>query len=86
MEEAFERGDGEWTRLQPVDFMTNTLARGGHGGKAYTLTGPQPYTARQRRDPPPEAYTVVPTVREITGREPRTFEQWVRGHARHFTP
>ncbi|WP_327581425.1 NAD(P)H-binding protein [Nonomuraea sp. NBC_00507] len=165
VEEAFERGDVEWTRLQPVDFMSNTLgwapdiraegrvsepfgdvpmaviheadvgavaaavlARGGHGGKAYTLTGPQPYTARQRLatigkvlgselhfdelteqqarerwrragldeeliellaswqgDPPPEAYTVVPTVREITGREPRTFEQWVREHARHFT-
>jgi uncharacterized protein YbjT (DUF2867 family) len=25
--------------------------------------------------------TVLPTVREVLGREPRTFEQWARGHA-----
>jgi uncharacterized protein YbjT (DUF2867 family) len=27
---------------------------------------------------------VLPTVREITGREPRTFEQWARAHADAF--
>lgn len=27
---------------------------------------------------------VLPTVRELTGREPRTFEQWARGHADAF--
>ncbi|MGI5379433.1 NAD(P)H-binding protein [Streptomyces sp. CA-251387] len=27
---------------------------------------------------------VLPTVREVTGREPRTFEQWVRAHAEGF--
>ncbi|WP_223167910.1 hypothetical protein [Nonomuraea sp. SYSU D8015] len=32
--------------------------------------------------PPPQAYTVSPAVRELTGRRPRTFEQWVREHAR----
>ncbi|TMR23768.1 NAD-dependent epimerase/dehydratase family protein [Nonomuraea turkmeniaca] len=165
VEDAFESGDVEWTRLQPVDFMSNTLgwapavraegrvyepfgdvpmaviheadvgavsaavlAGGGHGGETYTLTGPEPYTARQRLatigkilgrelefnelteeqarerwrqaghaeeliellaswqgNPPPEAYTVSPAVQEITGREPRTFEQWVREHTGHFT-
>jgi uncharacterized protein YbjT (DUF2867 family) len=165
VEKAFEHGDVEWTRLQPVDFMSNTLgwapvvraesrvsepfadvpmaviheadvgavaaavlAQGGHGGKAYLLTGPEPYTARQRlatiaqvlgRDlkfdelteeqarerwhsagyaqeliellaawqghPPAEAQTSSPAVRQITGRDPRTFEQWVREHAHHFT-
>ncbi|TMR88843.1 SDR family oxidoreductase [Nonomuraea basaltis] len=165
VEEAFEHSDIEWTRLQPMDFMGNTLtwarairaegrvsepfgdvpmaliheadvgavaaavlAGGGHGGRSYMLTGPETYTARQRLamigkvlgrelefaelteeqarerwrragygqeliellaswqgNPPPEAYTVVPAVREITGREPRTFEQWVREHIGHFT-
>ncbi|PXY27296.1 NAD(P)H-binding protein [Prauserella muralis] len=28
--------------------------------------------------------TVHPTVREVTGREPRTFEQWARTHADEF--
>ncbi|MFI6010851.1 NAD(P)H-binding protein [Streptomyces sp. NPDC051243] len=28
--------------------------------------------------------TVLPTVREVTGREPRTFAQWARGHADAF--
>lgn len=27
---------------------------------------------------------VLPTVREVTGREPRTFEQWARGHTDAF--
>jgi hypothetical protein len=27
---------------------------------------------------------VVPTVREITGRPPRTFEQWAHAHADKF--
>jgi uncharacterized protein YbjT (DUF2867 family) len=27
---------------------------------------------------------VLPTVREVTGREPRTFEQWARAHAHAF--
>jgi uncharacterized protein YbjT (DUF2867 family) len=164
VEKAFERVAVEWTRLEPMDFMGNTLGwapavraegrvsepfgdvpmavvheadvgavaaavlvRGGHGGQAYTLTGPETYTPRQRLaiigkvigrelefdelteeqarrrwrqagygeeliellaawqgHPPPEAYTVSPAVREITGREPRTFEEWVREHAEHF--
>jgi uncharacterized protein YbjT (DUF2867 family) len=29
--------------------------------------------------------TVLPTVREVTGREPGTFEQWARAHADAFT-
>ncbi|WP_049567911.1 NmrA family NAD(P)-binding protein [Nonomuraea sp. SBT364] len=35
-------------------------------------------------NPPPEAYTVVPTVAEITGRQPRTFADWVGRHAGRF--
>jgi uncharacterized protein YbjT (DUF2867 family) len=33
---------------------------------------------------PPEGYTVVPTVEQVTGRPPRTFAQWVMEHADHF--
>ncbi|WP_431901336.1 NAD(P)H-binding protein [Nonomuraea sp. bgisy101] len=166
VEKAFESSDLEWTRLEAVDFMSNTLgwaehirtegvvrepfadvpgaivheadvgavsARvlvdGGHGGRSYTLTGPETFTARQRlraiadalgRDlefvelteeqarerwrqagygeeliellanwqgnPPPQSYTVVPTVEEITGRPPRTFATWVAEHAARFRP
>ncbi|MFI7708535.1 SDR family oxidoreductase [Nonomuraea sp. NPDC049480] len=165
VEEAFSHVDVEWTRIEPTDFMSNTLgwapairahgrvsepfgdvpiamiheadvgavaaavlARGGHGGRTYPLTGPETYTPRRRLamigkvlgrelefdelteeqarerwrragydaelidllaswqgNPPPQASTVVPAVREITGREPRTFEQWVRDHIHHFT-
>jgi uncharacterized protein YbjT (DUF2867 family) len=31
-------------------------------------------------DPPKMAYTVIPTVEEITGHPARSFEQWVREH------
>ncbi|MEV0584325.1 NmrA family NAD(P)-binding protein [Nonomuraea sp. NPDC050310] len=105
------------------------LADGGHGGRAYPLTGPEPLTPRQRLatiaevvgrdlafdelteeqakqrwreaghaeelveilaawqgDPPAEARTVSPFVAQLTGREPRSFEQWVRDHAAHFQP
>jgi uncharacterized protein YbjT (DUF2867 family) len=33
---------------------------------------------------PPEGYTVVPTVEQVTGRSPRTFAQWAREHAGAF--
>jgi uncharacterized protein YbjT (DUF2867 family) len=33
---------------------------------------------------PPEGYTVVPTVEQVTGRPPRTFAQWVMEHADSF--
>lgn len=36
------------------------------------------------RDSPPEAYTVVPTVEEVTGRPPRTFRQWAEEHTEKF--
>lgn len=36
------------------------------------------------RDTPPEGYTIVPTVEEVTGHPPRTFRQWVREHAEEF--
>ncbi|MGS2641920.1 NmrA family NAD(P)-binding protein [Streptosporangium sp. G12] len=164
VEEAFAASGVEWTRLQPVDFMGNTLAwasairaegevrepfadvpggvvdeadvgavsaavlvRGGHAGRTYVLTGPQPLSRRQRlaaiaeatgrplrlvelteeqarrrwrqaghgeeliellvswqRDPPPESASVSPAVREITGREPRSFAEWAAEHAAHF--
>jgi uncharacterized protein YbjT (DUF2867 family) len=33
---------------------------------------------------PPEGYTVVPTVEQVTGKPPRTFAQWVMEHADEF--
>lgn len=164
VEEAFAGGRVAWTRLQPVDFMSNTLAwapqvkageevrepfadvpsglvdeadvgavsaeilaRGGHAGRAYVLTGPQPLGKRARAeviaeaagrpvrfveigeeearagwraagyadeliellaswqgDPPPESVEVSPVVREITGREPRSFAEWAAAHASLF--
>jgi hypothetical protein len=33
---------------------------------------------------PPEGYTVVPTVEQITGHPPRTLAQWVAEHAVFF--
>ncbi|RAY13589.1 hypothetical protein DPM19_18090 [Actinomadura craniellae] len=35
-------------------------------------------------NPPESAYTVVPTVEQVTGRPPRTFAQWVAEHAAAF--
>ncbi|MFI5485774.1 MULTISPECIES: NmrA family NAD(P)-binding protein [Micromonospora] len=101
VEEAVRAGRLEWTMLQPVDFMSNTLhwaesirAAGevrepfadvrsavvdeadvgavaaevltgdGHAGQAYTLTGPQALTPRQR----------LATVAAATGRELRFVE------------
>lgn len=103
------------------------LVAGGHGGKSYTLTGPEALTthdkarllgaaigreievvelsreqANQRlrdqgvpeevvqyvvgwhADPPPEAYTVVPTVREVTGKPARGYAEWAAEHADAF--
>ncbi|MFC3995052.1 hypothetical protein ACFOVU_03945 [Nocardiopsis sediminis] len=37
-----------------------------------------------RVDPPETAYTVLPTVEEVTGVPARTFAQWVRENARAF--
>ncbi|WP_336211132.1 NmrA family NAD(P)-binding protein [Nonomuraea sp. LPB2021202275-12-8] len=164
VEEAVEASELEWTRLQPGDFMSNTLGwaepirtkdavrepfgdvpsamvheadvgavaaavlvEPGHARKIYTLTGPEALSSRQRldiiaatigrklrfeelteeqaredwrqaghseefievlatwrRNPPPEAYTVVSTVEDITGRPPRTFADWVASHAARF--
>ncbi|MGN9781948.1 NmrA family NAD(P)-binding protein [Nonomuraea sp. ZG12] len=164
VEEAVEASELEWTRLQPVDFMGNTLGwaesirtedsvrepfgdvpaamvheadvgaaaavalvEPGHAGKIYTLTGPEALTPRRRLDiiaavigrelrfdelteeqarerwrqashgeelidllaawqgnPPPAAYTVVPTVEDLTGRPARSFTEWVHGHTAHF--
>ena len=36
------------------------------------------------RNPPPEAYTVVPTVEQVTGRPARTFAAWAAEHAGAF--
>lgn len=35
-------------------------------------------------NPPKSAYTVVPTVEQVTGRPARTFAQWVSEHVHHF--
>jgi uncharacterized protein YbjT (DUF2867 family) len=37
------------------------------------------------RKPPPEAYTVLPTVEQVTGRPARTFSDWAAEHAEAFT-
>ncbi len=37
-----------------------------------------------RTNPPEAGYTVLPTVREVTGRPARTFAQWVRENAAAF--
>ncbi|MEO3799458.1 NmrA family NAD(P)-binding protein [Nonomuraea sp. B1E8] len=103
------------------------LVDGGHGGKAYTLTGPEAITTKEKvailgnaigRDvtfveltvdeartkwaadgmgeqtieflvdalgnTPEVGYTVVPTVREVTGREARGFAQWASENAGAF--
>lgn len=36
-------------------------------------------------NPPRSAYTVVPTVEQVTGRPARTFAQWVSEHVQYFT-
>ena len=36
------------------------------------------------RNPPPEAYTVLPTVEQVTGRPARTFADWAAKHADAF--
>lgn len=35
-------------------------------------------------DPPEEAYTVLPTVEQVTDQPPRTFSQWTAEHAEAF--
>ncbi|WP_217197023.1 NmrA family NAD(P)-binding protein [Streptomyces buecherae] len=40
--------------------------------------------AEWHRDPPPEGYTVVPTVREVTGRPARSFADWAAERADRF--
>ncbi|TMR93096.1 NAD(P)H-binding protein [Nonomuraea basaltis] len=105
------------------------LVEGGHGGRTYTLTGPEAITLREKvailaasigsdvrfveltvdearakwRDDgmgeetveflvsalgntPEEGYTVVPTVREVTGRDARGFAQWASENAAAFQP
>jgi uncharacterized protein YbjT (DUF2867 family) len=37
-----------------------------------------------RTNPPEAGYTVLPTVRQVTGKPARTFEQWVRENAAAF--
>lgn len=163
-EQAVTASGLAWTRLYPVEFMSNALTwvesikdegvvrepygtslsaviheadiaavaaaaltQDGHAGKTYTLTGPEALTIPQRvraigaaigrelryveltedeavrrwreaglseevvemfrewyGNPPPVAYTVLPTVEHVTGRAPRTFAQWVAEHADAF--
>ncbi|MEV0386191.1 NAD(P)H-binding protein [Nonomuraea sp. NPDC050643] len=103
------------------------LVEGGHGGREYTLTGPEAITLREKvailgtaigtevpfveltvaqarakwaadgmgeqtieflvsalGDTPEIGYTVVPTVREVTGRDARSFAQWASENADAF--
>ncbi|MGW1144609.1 NmrA family NAD(P)-binding protein [Streptomyces sp. NPDC002454] len=164
LEVAVEAGGLGWTRLSPVEFMSNALewagsvrtegvvreafpqarsavvheadiaevaavalTEDGHAGREYWLTGPESLTAPEkvriigevlgrevrhleltrdevvgqwrqqgyaeediafflamRTDPPEAGYTVLPTVREVTGRPARTFAHWVRENAAAF--
>ena len=165
MEQALAASDLEWTLLNPVEFMSNTLrwwahtvktegvikepfgdrlsalvherdiaavaatvlVEGGHGGRTYTLTGPEAITLKEKvailgaaigqdvafveltvdearakwatdgmgeqtieflvsalGNTPEEGYTVVPTVREVTGRDARGFAQWAAENADAF--
>jgi uncharacterized protein YbjT (DUF2867 family) len=162
-EQAVAESGVEWTRLEPQEFMANTLTwaesirregvvrepydlpgavvheadiaavaavallEDGHAGRAYNLTGPEALTPGDRvrvlsralwrdiefvaitheqavdrlvatgvsradadyvigwhADPPEEAATVVDTVERVTGRPPRTFDQWVAEHLDRF--
>ncbi len=105
----------------------SVLTEDGHGGKTYTITGPEVLTppemvrtiggaigrdiqfvelteaqAREQwraagfpeevieffvwahGNTPPEGYTVVSTVEQVTGRPARTFAQWAGEHAGDF--
>ncbi|MGI5284496.1 NAD(P)H-binding protein [Nonomuraea polychroma] len=165
LEQALAGTDIEWTLLEPVEFMSNTLrwwahtiktegvikepfgdrlsalvherdiaavaatvlVQGGHGGRTYTLTGPEAINLREKvailgaaigtdvrfveltvdearakwrgdgmgeetieflvnalGNTPEVGYTVVPTVREITGRDARSFAQWAAENADAF--
>lgn len=42
------------------------------------------YVLKWHENLPKEAYTVVPTVREVTGQQARTFAQWVADHIHDF--
>jgi uncharacterized protein YbjT (DUF2867 family) len=163
VEQAVADSGMEWTRLEPQEFMSNTLtwvesvrAEGvvrepydfpsalvheadigavaavallddGHAGRAYNLTGPESLTLRERiailswaigheiafvpitheqavdrliatgvsradadyvvgwyAAPTDDATTVVDTVEQVTGRQARTFAQWVAEHAERF--
>ncbi|MEV0165986.1 NAD(P)H-binding protein [Nonomuraea fuscirosea] len=165
LEQALAAGELEWTLLNPVEFMSNTLrwwahairtegvikepfgdrlsalvherdiaavaatvlVEGGHGGRTYTITGPEAITLKRKveilgaaigrdvrfveltvdearakwaadgmaeqtieflvsalGDTPEAGYTVVPTVREVTGRDARDFAQWATEHADAF--
>jgi uncharacterized protein YbjT (DUF2867 family) len=105
------------------------LVEGGHGGRTYTISGPEAITLKEKvailsaaigRDvefveltvdearakwrgdgmgeetieflvgalgnTPEIGYTVVPTVKEITGRDARSFAQWAEENADAFRP
>ncbi|GAA4397636.1 NAD(P)H-binding protein [Actinomadura verrucosospora] len=165
LEQALAATGIEWTLLEPVEFMSNTLrwwaetikaegiikepfgdrlsalvherdiaavaatvlVEGGHGGEALPITGPEAITLREKvailsaaigtdvgfveltvdqarakwrgdgmgeetieflvtalGSTPEAGYTVVPTVKEITGRDARSFAQWSAENAAAF--
>ncbi|MES9608263.1 NmrA family NAD(P)-binding protein [Actinomadura sp. NPDC000929] len=165
LEQALAATGIEWTLLEPVEFMSNTLrwwaqtikaegiikepfgdrlsalvherdiaavaatvlVEGGHGGEALPITGPEAITLREKvailsaaigtdvgfveltvdqarakwrgdgmgeetieflvtalGSTPEAGYTVVPTVKEITGRDARNFAQWSAENAAAF--
>ncbi|GGP99839.1 uncharacterized protein YbjT (DUF2867 family) [Actinomadura coerulea] len=167
LEQALTSTGIEWTLLEPVEFMSNTLrwwaqtikaegvirepfgdrlsalvherdiaavaatvlVEGGHGGETLTLTGPEAITLKEKvailsaaigtdvgfveltvdqarakwrgdgmgeetieflvnalGNTPEVGYTVVPTVKEITGRDARGFAQWSAENAAAFRP
>ncbi|MFD0590917.1 NAD(P)H-binding protein [Paenibacillus sp. GCM10027627] len=164
VEQAVQESGLEWTILQPVEYMSNSLEwvesirtegivrepfdtlstviheadiasvavtallEDGHAGKSYTMTGPAALSVAERvrimsetlerniqyvkvdldqarermrargateeviefvvgwhENPPESAYTVFPTVEQVTGKPARTYEQWVAERAQDFT-
>ncbi|MGN9841454.1 NmrA family NAD(P)-binding protein [Nonomuraea sp. H19] len=165
LEQALAATDIEWTLLEPVEFMSNTLrwwaqtiktegvikepfgdrlsalvherdiaavaatvlVKGGHGGRTLTISGPEVITLKEKvailsaaigvdvrfveltvdearakwrgdgmgeetieflvdalGNTPEVGYTLVPTVKEITGRDARSFAQWATENAAAF--
>lgn len=71
----------------PIDFEALTLDEVIQTWKddGYTQDDIE-YFLAMRQNPPEISYTVLNTVRQVAGTEPRTFKDWARENKAHFTP